>query len=58
MSRARACVGEGNGDLRNNGSFRYLLSLLTAARFTGGRRKRKRKEQRKIRGNIEREKRE
>lgn len=56
MSKARACVGEGNGDLRSSGSFRYLLWLLTAAIFDGGRRKRERKEQRKkMRGNIERE---
>lgn len=52
MSKARACVGEGNGDLRSNGSFRNSSSV-TAARETGGRRKRERKEQRTIRGNIE-----
>ena len=53
MSKARACVGEGNGDLRSNGSFRYSSSL-TAARYAGGRRSRESKEQRTIRGNIER----
>ena len=54
MSKARACVGEGNGDLRSNGSFRYS-SLLTAARLAGGRRNRESKEQRMVRWNIERE---
>lgn len=53
MSKARACVGEGNGDLRSNGSFRYSSSL-TAARFADGRRSKESKEQRRRRGNIER----